>query len=322
MKTWGGRLSERLWAIALPLALAFGVLMGLAILSMAVLHASRAYVAGEGTWSKAQKDATFHLLRYARSGEEADYGRYLSAIRVPLGDRIAREALDRPQPDFEAARAGFLQGRNHPDDVRPMMNLFVYFRNVSYLDRAIGIWAEADGLIGQMEATARELREAVRAKPRDEQRVRKIVAEVESLDERLRPLEDAFSGTLGEASRWLQGLMVKVRSGAALVFVLVVMFLINRELRRAERAEGALRESETEMKFLAQHDMLTGLPNRAMFQEQAQQLIAQAGRHERRAALLVIDLYNFKQVNDSLGHGTGDALLKAAAKRLRLAIRE
>jgi diguanylate cyclase (GGDEF)-like protein len=322
VQMWGGRLSRRLWAVALPLALAFGALLALAALSMAILHASRAYVAGESAWSKAQKDAISHLHRYARSGDENEYARYLASIRVPLGDRIAREALERPQPDFEVARAGFLQGRNHPDDVPAMMNLFVYFRHVSYLDHAIGIWAEADGLIEQLDATAQALRTEVQAQPRDEARVRRIVLAVEALDARLRPLEDAFSDTLGEASRWLQGLMVKVRVVAGLAFALCVMFLINRELRRAEHAEGALRESEMEMKFLAQHDTLTGLPNRAMFQEQAQQLIAQAARHDRRAALLFIDLDNFKQVNDTLGHGTGDALLKAAASRLRLATRE
>src|SRR5437879_6793881 len=115
------------------MALALAALMALAALSMAILSASRAYVAGEGLWSKAQKDATFHLLRYARSGEEADYLGYLSAISVPLGDRIAREALERPQPDLAAARSGFLQGRNHPGDIDGMINLFIYFRNVSYL---------------------------------------------------------------------------------------------------------------------------------------------------------------------------------------------
>jgi diguanylate cyclase (GGDEF)-like protein len=104
--------------------------------------------------------------------------------------------------------------------------------------------------------------------------------------------------------------------------VLCIGFLLNRELRRSERAESALRESEIKMKFLAQHDPLTGLPNRAMFQERAQQLIAHAGRHSRRAALLFIDLDNFKQVNDSLGHVIGDALLKAAAERIRNALRE
>ena len=322
MKERGSRLSRRLWALGAPMALALAMLMMLAAFSMKVLSTGNAYVAGEGMWSKAQKDATYHLLRYARSRDEADYGAYLASIRVPLGDRAAREALERPEPDREAARKGFLQGRNRPDEIDSMSDLFIYFRHVSYMDRAIAIWAEADGLIEQLQASAGELRRALHASPPDARRIDAAVAHIESLNDRLQPLEDRFSSTLVEASRELKRLAVKVRWAAAILFALWIGFLLNRELRRAERAEAATRDSEVRMRFLAQHDTLTGLPNRAMFQEQAHHVIAQAARHGRRAALLFIDLDNFKQVNDSLGHGTGDTLLKAAADRLRLAIRD
>src|SRR5258707_10658794 len=115
------------------------------------------------------------------------------------------------------------------------------------------------------------------------QRVQQVVDELVSINQRVEPLEDRFSATLGDAARWLQGLWNKIRAAAALLFVLCVTYLMNRELCRAEQAEAQLRESaaqlqesERHMKFLAMHDKLTGLPNRAMFQEHAHKAIAHA----------------------------------------------
>src|ERR1700732_555352 len=98
--------------------------------SISALSGVRAYVGGEGLWSKAQKDAVYYLVRYARSAEASDYQRYQAAIAVPLGDRAAREALDRPagRIDYEAARRGFLSGRNNPEDIDVMSAIFVHFR--------------------------------------------------------------------------------------------------------------------------------------------------------------------------------------------------
>src|SRR5690242_19532498 len=223
----GIRISPRLWKLAAPMALAFAVLMALAALSMAVFSAGYAYIHGEGLWSKAQKDAVYSLLRYSRSGDEADFAAYRASIAVPLGDRAAREALELPEPDFEAARAGLLKGRNHPSDVRAMSQLFVYFRHVRYMDDAIAIWAQADGLVAQLEAAADRLHEAVQAQPRDAARVSAIVGEIDSLSHRLQPLEDRFSNTLAEAIRKLKSAAVGVRWAAGISFVLWIGFLLN-----------------------------------------------------------------------------------------------
>jgi diguanylate cyclase (GGDEF)-like protein len=103
-------------------------------------------------------------------------------------------------------------------------------------------------------------------------------------------------------------------------------------LRRAVAAEKALRQSERQLRlvaesdarrfeFLAHHDPLTGLPNRAMFEERAREAMARAQRRGETAAVLFLDLDHFKDINDSLGHDAGDAVLRAAAERLRGCVR-
>ena len=75
------------------------------------------------------------------------------------------------------------------------------------------------------------------------------------------------------------------------------------------------------IRHLAHHDSLTGLPNRALFHDRLDGALAQARRAGNRAALLLLDLDNFKGVNDTLGHDAGDDLLRAVAGRLRGCLR-
>jgi diguanylate cyclase (GGDEF)-like protein/PAS domain S-box-containing protein len=76
------------------------------------------------------------------------------------------------------------------------------------------------------------------------------------------------------------------------------------------------RAAEEEIAYLAYHDALTGLPNRALLREHLELAVARARRHGRAVALLYLDLNNFKLVNDSLGHAAGDEVLKRVARRL------
>ena len=82
------------------------------------------------------------------------------------------------------------------------------------------------------------------------------------------------------------------------------------------------KKSEEQVAFQAYHDELTGLPSRAMFEELLDLSIARAKRHDGAVAVLCVDLDDFSLVNDSLGHATGDALLRLVSERLREATRE
>ena len=95
---------------------------------------------------------------------------------------------------------------------------------------------------------------------------------------------------------------------------LLFLSTIARDIRERKKAEERLAR-------LAQFDALTGLPNRDLFRDRLTQAMQRARRHERLLALLFIDLDNFKDVNDTLGHSAGDQLLKEIGRRLEHCLR-
>ncbi len=83
-----------------------------------------------------------------------------------------------------------------------------------------------------------------------------------------------------------------------------------------------LEDSNDQLKHLATHDPLTGLPNRLLLYDRINQVLPRAIREKRHIALLFLDLDRFKNINDTLGHATGDQLLKEVSERLLLCIRD
>ena len=80
--------------------------------------------------------------------------------------------------------------------------------------------------------------------------------------------------------------------------------------------------TEERMRHMAQHDPLTGLPNRALFSDRVQRELAHASRRDERFALIFLDLDRFKPVNDNFGHATGDQLLRLVARRIEESLRQ
>jgi diguanylate cyclase (GGDEF)-like protein len=104
--------------------------------------------------------------------------------------------------------------------------------------------------------------------------------------------------------------------------------LDTRGLRRALRyaverkiMEEAFFEEKESATHSAEHDFLTGLPNRMLLNDRIGQAIVQAPRHNKQVAVLFLDLDGFKHINDSLGHPVGDRLLQSVAKRLEHCVR-
>jgi diguanylate cyclase (GGDEF)-like protein len=88
------------------------------------------------------------------------------------------------------------------------------------------------------------------------------------------------------------------------------------------RAHEELTRRQEELAFMATHDALTGLPNRTLILDRVEQMLVRARRNQTPVAALFVDLDNFKGINDTLGHGVGDQLLRAVAARLEGVVRD
>jgi len=202
-----------------------------AALSIQLLSTVRAYVAGESLYSKAQKDAQIHLLDYAQGHQERDYGRFMSDLAIPLGDRAAREALQRPVPDVDAARRGFLDGGNHPDDIDGLVRMFRWFQHVPFMFATIATWTEGDREIEEMRSLVERAHERIRAGDARAPAVEALLRQSPMLNERLTLLTSAFSAQLGEASRTTQRLLLGLNTGIAVLLMISGLVFVRRTVR-------------------------------------------------------------------------------------------
>jgi diguanylate cyclase (GGDEF)-like protein len=114
--------------------------------------------------------------------------------------------------------------------------------------------------------------------------------------------------------------VIAVFSAVMFILVIIRLSLQSRQLRQQESIAQS-KAMVRELRNRAYHDALTGLANRAKFQERTERAFGRVRESPGEVCMLLIDLDNFKEVNDTLGHRAGDELLKAAAGRLRAAVR-
>ena len=121
---------------------------------------------------------------------------------------------------------------------------------------------------------------------------------------------------------WRGAATARRHDGVHVLLEMVITPLTGGRLALALRDVSEQRETEEALRALVYRDPLTGLPNRRLFEDRLAIALAQAHRYRHRLAVIFLDLDRFKQVNDTLGHAAGDALLRAVSGRLTESVRE
>lgn len=238
---------RRLFAVVwVFVALVIGLFL-FAFSSIHLLSAVRAYVGAEGLWSKGQKDAIYALSRYTLYAEDADYAAYLSALSVNQGDEQARLELRKDNPDMALAYAGFLQGRNHPDDINGMIYLFKTFRQLPDIDKAIRIWTEADVQIAKLRLVGDRIRVASTSGPIAVPAQREFLRELHDINRSLTPLEDDFSYTLSEAARKFTVVILLSMCVLVTVFLTLAYWFSRRLVLQNDAIHEALHQGELQL---------------------------------------------------------------------------
>ncbi len=170
--------------------------------AMRRLSAARAFVGAESLWSKAQKNAVFSLQRYGLTRNERDYQTYLEYLKIPEGDHKARIELFKKNGDRSIIRHGLIEGRVHPEDVDPMIELLTKFYWISYLAKAIDTWTKGDTLLFQLEDAGEQFHLAIL--DGDKLKAEEVLNRLKTINDELTILEEDFSLVLGIGSRWLE----------------------------------------------------------------------------------------------------------------------
>ncbi|HYE35971.1 sensor domain-containing protein [Methylocaldum sp.] len=237
----------------LVITLFVGIVLCLLMLDLIraeILNSVRAYVVGESLWSKGQKDAVQHLIRYSASHAEADYQAFLNAIAIPLGDRQARLELETPEPDLNRIYQGFAAGGNSPEDAKAMAVFFRRYHRIDHVARAIEIWAEADRRIAALLSLADSLHTALSWGSLTAEQVSDIQKGLTAANRHLALLEEEFSRTLGEAAHWANSItqqLIYLAVGLLLSLGTLVSLWV---IKSMTRAETAARESDERFRLL------------------------------------------------------------------------
>ncbi|MDC2890925.1 transporter substrate-binding domain-containing diguanylate cyclase [Psychrosphaera algicola] len=153
----------------------------------------------------------------------------------------------------------------------------------------------------------------------------------QDLKQQLRMMEKIVSSITDKdrekiITRWskidvVQGINSKIYLRNVIAFIFIATVVIASVLFWNRRLQNEIKlriTAETKLKHLASHDLMTGLPNRALFNDRLNQAIVSHRRNNKVLAVMFVDLDGFKQVNDTFGHDVGDELLIMVSDRLRV----
>jgi PAS domain S-box-containing protein len=217
-----------------------------------VVNTARAYSNGESFYSKAEKAAVLSLRRYAQLGAEQDYASFLSLISVPAGDNAARAALEKTPSDEEGAAAGFVLGRNDPDDVKGMIRLYRWARHWGSFAKAVSDWSQAVPEITSLKQLGENLHEMTASGASSPGERLALLGEIDATDQRLTALEDAFSRHVRAAARDMTELAVAGLVASSILLLGLGTAVVWHVGRRSLAISATLRASSQRFKDFAE----------------------------------------------------------------------
>ena len=227
-------ITKKLAVIVFAFAFFLSVLAIASITATWLLSGARVYVSGEGIYSKAQKDAVCNLYMYVCSHNEDEFERFMERMKVPLAHQKARLELEKDNADLAVASQAFVEGGNHPEDARTMSYIFKYLRHVSYVDRAIGLWADADRYNIELKSLGEQLHKSISSNQTNKN-LQPILDEIYILNSELKATLNEFSAACGKAARLSRKLLVHLIILIAVISitaVALISLLISNDIRR------------------------------------------------------------------------------------------
>ena len=190
------------------------------------------------------------LTRYTHSLKESDYAGFLAAMSIPFGDAAARRELNKPDFDLLAARAGFLEGGNHPDDVDGMIWLYRHFHDTRFMHEAVDLWAAADQHLQQLPGIAERAHALILAHQSASPEMSLLTHRIEEIDSAVTPLAEKFDRVLGASAREIETLLLLALISTASVLMAAgcwIYFLALRNLESTDRETRAARDRALEL---------------------------------------------------------------------------
>jgi PAS domain S-box-containing protein len=239
-------------------------ILGLGLVAIEVVNIARAYVSGESHYAQAQKDAVISLHRYVGSGDPTDFDDFTAAIQKPLGDFMARQALEQTPPDMETAYAGLLQGGNDPADIKSLAYFFVWFSDTDYLAPALQDWRASDRELlnlSRLGNLIHELMQHEASLPQDsaaqehaelQQQVQSILRTVDQMDRSLTEIELSFASHIGTTARLVGRVVAIILIVASLLLWGIGGVVIWRMYRKTLISDQELEVSEVRFRDFAE----------------------------------------------------------------------
>ncbi len=235
-------ISKKLYVVSAILAILISFELLALNFTLFSLSTLRAYLMSSSTWTKAQKNATHSLYKFAATKNEIYFNEFSDYMEICLSDKRARLELQKPDFEYRVAYQYLLSGGNEPVDIPKLIRFYRLFSGYPVMREVSKQWANADVLLAQQIYLANKLKSEINKNSPDQNNIMSILNEIAVLDDKLTRYEKRFAQHLMSASRWVENVFKILLYSILIVSVLAILLSI-RFTRRITRWLGKVKET-------------------------------------------------------------------------------